>query len=96
MLAVRPRCDLGPAAAIKCPAALRCASMIRSMLSSANYKSECQLAPLALDEETRGQRTRKSQSSKLPHSLVLPAKIILAGTDGICSTQAGRRVCAAA
>ena len=53
---------------------------------------ECQLAPLALDEETRGQLTGLSQSTTLPHSLMLQAKMILASAEGISNTEAGRHV----
>ena len=51
-----------------------------------------QLAPLELDAETREQLTGLSQSTTLPHSLVLRAKMILASAEGISDTAVGRRV----
>jgi transposase len=51
-----------------------------------------QLAPLPLDEETRGELLRLSQSTTLPHSVVLRAKMILASAEGITNTEVGRRV----
>ncbi len=50
-----------------------------------------QLAPLELDAETREQLTGLSQSTTLPHSLVLRAKMILASAEGISDTAVGRR-----
>ena len=51
-----------------------------------------QLAPLALDKETHEQLTGLSQSTTLPHSLVLRAKMILSSAEGLSNTEVGRRV----
>ena len=51
-----------------------------------------QLAPLTLEEETREQLTGLAQSTTLPHSLVLRAKMILASAEGISNAAVGRRV----
>ena len=51
-----------------------------------------QLAPLALDAETREQLTGLSQSTTLPHSVVLWAKMVLASAEGLSNTEVGRRV----
>ena len=55
-----------------------------------------QLAPLTLDPETRKQLTSLAQSTALPHSLVLRAKMILASAEGLSNTAVGRRVGASA
>ena len=51
-----------------------------------------QLAPLTLAEETREQLTSLAQSTTLPHSLVLRAKMILASAEGISNVAVGRRI----
>ena len=51
-----------------------------------------QLTPLSLDEETRGKLLSLSQSTTLPHSVVLRAKMILASAEGITNPEAGRHV----
>ena len=47
-----------------------------------------------LDEETRQQLQSLSRSTTQPHRIVLRAKTILASTEGISNTEAGRRVAA--
>ena len=55
-----------------------------------------QLAPLTLDQETHKQLTSLAQSTALPHSLVLRAKMILASAEGLSNTAVGHRVGASA
>ena len=51
-----------------------------------------QLTPLTFDQETHKQLTSLAQSTALPHSLVLRAKMILASAEGLSNTAVGRRV----
>lgn len=51
-----------------------------------------QLAPLTLDKETHNQLTGLAQSTTLPHSLVLRAKMILASAEGLSNTAVGQRL----
>lgn len=51
-----------------------------------------QLPPLLLDAEMREQLTHLSESTSQPHRVVLRAKMILAGAEGLSNAAVGQRV----
>ena len=50
-----------------------------------------QLAPLILDEKTRSNGWWLFESSTLPHSVVLRAKIVLASREGLTNSEVPQR-----